>query len=96
MALYIDALSVHVAATATFVKIPAENGALCHLLYLRELLEHGVLFAFIWSDTRDMLADGLTKGTVDRAALHQVMNGDVIVTKEMKLWRPKRLLQPNP
>ena len=91
MALYIDALSVYAAVTATFVKIPAENGALCHLLYLRELMEHNVLYALIWADTRDMLADGLTKGAVDREALHQIMNGEVVVTKEMKLWRPKRL-----
>ena len=91
MSLYIDALSVYAAVTATFVKIPAENGALCHLLYLRELLECNVLHALIWTDTRDMLADGLTKGAVDREALHQIMSGDVIVTKEMKLWRPKRL-----
>ena len=93
MALYIDALSVYTAITATFVKIPAENGALCHLLYLRELMEHNVLFALIWTDTRDMLADGLTKGSVDREALHQLMNGDVVVTKDMKMWRPKRLLK---
>ena len=54
-------------------------------------MEHNVLFALIWADTRDMLADGLTKGAVDREALHQIMDGEVIVTKEMKLWRPKRL-----
>ena len=96
MALYIDALSVYAAITATFVKTPADNGALCHLLYLRELLDHGVLHALIWVDTRDMLADGLTKGSIDRTLIHSLMEGSVISTHEMKCWRPKRLSAQGP
>ena len=90
--LYIDALSVHAAVTATFVKTPADNGVLVHCLYLRELLDHGVLFAFCWQDTRDMLADGLTKGVVERLALHMAMSGKIIQRHEVKFWRPKHLL----
>ena len=90
-ALYLDALSVYAAVTATFVKIPADNGVHVHCLYLRELLDNNVLFALIWQDTRDMLADGLTKGSVDRKALHDAMDGVVHVLHECKPWRPKHL-----
>ena len=92
MVLYLDALSVYAAVTATFVKTPADNGVLCHLQYLRELLDHNVLHALAWTDTRDMLADGMTKGAVERDAIHDVMDGNVKVVQAMKLWRPKHLL----
>ena len=92
-ALYLDALSVYAAITATFVKTPADNGVLVHCLYLRELLDHDVLQALIWQDTRDMLADGLTKGAVDRKALHDAMDGVISINHECKLWRPKHLLK---
>jgi hypothetical protein len=92
-ALYLDALSVYAAVTATFVKTPADNGVLVHCLYIRELLDTNVMHALIWQDTRDMLADGLTKGAVDRQALHDAMNGDFKLqhTETMKFWRPKHL-----
>ena len=88
MVLLIDAMSVYAAITATFVKTPAESGVLCHLLFLRELLDKGILEALGWCDTRDMLADGMTKGAVDRDALHNVMEGEVSVKYPLKLWRP--------
>ena len=91
-ALYINALSVYTAVTATLVKTPADNGVLMHCLYLRELLDHDVLKAIVWLDTRDMVADGLTKGAVDRAALHDLMSGIVRVQHGAKIWRPKHLL----
>ena len=90
-ALYLDALSVYASVTATFVKTPADNGVLVHCLYLRELLDNDVLMALIWLDTRDMVADGLTKGAVDRKALHDLMNGIVTIAHECKPWQPKRL-----
>ena len=93
MVLYLDALSVYAAVTATFIKTPADNGVLCHLQYLRELLDHNVLHALAWTDTRDMLADGMTKGAVERDAIHDVMDGTIKVAHAMKIWRPKHLLQ---
>ena len=91
MVLYIDALSVHAAVCATFIKTPAEQGILCHLLWLRELLDCNVLHAFVWVDTRDMIADGMTKGAIDREDIHKVMDGTVQLIKECKFWRPKHL-----
>ena len=73
--LYVDALSVFAAVTATFLKIPAEKSLLSHVQYLREILEIKVMEAILWIDTRDMIADGLTKGAVDRVALHGAMAG---------------------
>ena len=49
-----------------FVKPPTEKSMLTHVQYLRELLDTKVLASLSWCDTRDMLADGLTKGKVDR------------------------------
>ena len=94
-ALYLDALSVTAAITATFVKVPADNGVLAHCLYLRELLDHNVLHALIWQDTRDMIADGLTKGAVERDALHAAMEGVAKVAHQesCKFWRPKHLMK---
>ena len=91
MALYIDAMSVYSATTATFVKTPADNGVLCHIQYLRELLDEGILYALVWADTRDMLADGLTKGSIDREQLHALMDGKVEVKHDIKIWRPNHL-----
>lgn len=91
MILYIDAMSVYAAVTATFVKTPAEQGQLCHLHFVRELLDNNILFALAWTDTRDMIGDGMTKGAVDRLAIHDAMSGNVKVAHEMKLWRPTQL-----
>ena len=35
MIIYIDAMSVFAAVTASFIKIPADNGMLSHVQYLR-------------------------------------------------------------
>ena len=67
--LYVDALSVYAAVTATFIKTPTEKSLLSHIQYLRELLDRKVLRAMSWIDTRDMLSDGLTKGSVARDLL---------------------------
>ena len=87
-ALYIDALSVFAAVTATFIKPPAEKGLLAHVQYLRELLDCDLLDALLWLDTRDMTADGMTKGAVERDALHLLMSGQLEFTHPPKLWRP--------
>ena len=86
MVLVIDAKSVYAAATAGQVKIPAEKSLLSHLQYLRELLDRGVLRWIIWADTRDMVADGLTKGVVERKALHDAMKGLLDIKHEHEIW----------
>ena len=91
MVLYVDAMSVFAAVTATFIKTPAEKSLLCHVQFLRELLDSGVLTALVWLDTRDMCSDGLTKGAVARDALMKIMDGSFIMNHECKVWMPKVL-----
>ncbi len=40
---------------------------------MRELLDRRILSELGWSDTRDMTADGLTKGTIDHAHILALM-----------------------
>ena len=87
MCLYIDAFSVFAAITATFIKMPADNGQLVHLHFIRELLDNGVLKAIAWLDTRDMLADGMTKGAVEREALQATMEGIIKMSHACKFWQ---------
>ncbi len=61
---------------------------------MRELLERRVLGDIVWIDTRDMSADGLTKGAVSRELLHQIMDGDMIIHHDTEQWRPKVVEQP--
>ena len=84
--LCIDALSVYAAVTASTIKVPTEQSRLCHIQWLRELLDLGVLTAIVWLDTRDMTADGLTEGAVDRVALQQAMRGTVWFTHGARVW----------
>ena len=42
MVLYIDAMSVYAAVSASFIKIPADNGMLSYIQYLRELLDNRI------------------------------------------------------
>ena len=42
---------------------------------VRAQLDSSQLWCICWVDTRSMAADGLTKGTVDRQALHDILNG---------------------
>ena len=86
-ALCIDALSVHAAVTATYIKPPAEKGLLAHVQYLRELLDNHVLLYIVWLDTRDMTADGTTKGSVDRESLHMLMSGILRIVHAAKVWK---------
>ena len=81
-------MSVFAAVTATFIKPPAEKGLLAHVQYLRELLDCHLLDALLWLDTRDMTADGMTKGAVERLALHLLMSGELKFVHTPKLWRP--------
>ena len=82
MGLFVDAMSVHAATTATFVKTPAEESLLCHVQFLREMLGRKTLRILIWVDTRDMVSDGLTKGAVSREGLRAIMDGRVRIREQ--------------
>ena len=65
----IDARSVFDCLAATDVGDLVEGSLKLHVLSIRERLATQALRCLWWSDTRDMLADGLTKGSVPRDQL---------------------------
>ena len=86
--LAIDAMSVFSACTAAHIKIPTEKSLLSHVQFVRELLDRGIMSALLWFDTRDMLADGMTKGAVDRTGICNAMSGSIRINHEVKRWAP--------
>ena len=94
LVLYIDAMSVFAAVSATFIKTPAEKSLLCHVQFLREMLDDGVIAALVWLNTRDMTGDGMTKGAVSRDALLRLMDGYLKQVHAAKIWAPKVLRRP--
>ena len=89
--LVIDARSVLEAVRPENIRV-ADKVTAIHLLKLSEHLERGQLARLTWADTRDMVADGLNKGSVDRAAIRtlcaeglwNVMRETVSVTKSIR------------
>ena len=77
IALCIDAMSVWSALSMERVKAPAEKSMLLHLLWIKEQLITGTLDSLIWMDTRIMLADGHTKGSIDRSDLRNLAMGAI-------------------
>ena len=71
----IDAKSVYASIEATVFKPPSEQSLSGHVLWIREMHSKGLIDDFVWTDTRDMYADGLTKGIIKRDALIEVMSG---------------------
>ena len=70
-----DSYSIFSYLAAAHLKLPAEKGTFYHLAYLRERLVSSLISSYTWVDTRDMVADGLTKGRSDRTALIHMMHG---------------------
>ena len=93
MALYIDAKSVYAAVIATNARPPSDKSLLCHVQRLRALLDRGSMRAIVWVDTRDMTADGLTKGAVQRDSLHTLMYGCVALQHPAEVWVPRNTPQ---
>ena len=54
--------------------MPAECSLLSSIQSIREPTDEGRLRKLYWIDTRDMLPDGLTKGSIDREALLSVVS----------------------
>ena len=81
-----DAMNVFAATIAEHLRQPAEKNLYVHVLWLQELLDRGVVSQLMWTDTRCMCADGLTKGSIDREGLHEVMRGLWRITHAVKLW----------
>ncbi len=83
----IDAMSVLAALSAEAIRAPAEKSLVGHLLWLRELADRGVITGIAWVDTRDMLSDGLTKGSVARCQIDKAVNGSWALEHTPKEWQ---------
>jgi hypothetical protein len=79
--LVIDAMGLLSSVAAAKPKAPAEKSLFPHLLWLRDLLIKRILDSASWTDTRDMGSDGLTKGSIDRAALLAFAAGWLEITQ---------------
>ena len=73
----VDAKSVWDSVVADPTAVPADKHLFLHVRKMREWLDDGLIAKWWWIDTTDMLADGLTKGSVPRNALLQVAGGEV-------------------
>ena len=62
----VDARAAYDAVTADVVRTPDDKRMLLHALKLREWLDRGAARALWLCDTLDMIADGMTKGRIDR------------------------------
>ena len=91
---YVDAMSVYAAVNAAFIKTLAEKSLFSRIQYIRGFLDTKVLEALVWLDTRDMVAGGLTKGSVDRDALHACMNGKWLLLRSAQSWSTSKKLLP--
>jgi hypothetical protein len=91
--LTIDAESVYKSLTSRDLKTPAERTLLGHICFIRELLQLGLIDSIQWCDTRDMVADGHTKGSIDRQLLLDLMNGQQEYKYDVKKYVPHRQYQ---
>ena len=85
--LLVDAMNLFHALTATYPKPPAEKTLYAHLAWLRDLMQCNIPNVVTWCDTRDMLADAMTKGKVSRDAILAAMRGKHVTHHEAKQYR---------
>lgn len=71
----VDARAVFDAVDAIDACEPQEGSLKFHLIPVRDRLAQGIIRRMHWVDTRDMLAEGLANGGIDRALLHNVSDG---------------------
>ena len=77
------------------MKTPADCSHLTHV-YLNDQLQVGILKYIIWVDARDASADGLPKGSVDRTALSQIIDGHMRIKRECEArehWQQRQRRQ---
>ena len=93
---HLDAMSVYAAVAATHPRAPSERTMLGHTYWLHELVPNRSL-QLHWVGTRDMLADALTKGSIDRQALLLAMSGRYAFANDFTIYtnrvRSKRCLR---
>ena len=86
--LTLDAEGVYNLLVNRDLAAPAEKTLLGHVAWIRELLRNRATKRMQWCDTRDMVADGHTRGSIDRTALLQAMNGEQAYKYETRRHEP--------
>ena len=71
----IDAKSVYESLKVKVFKPLADNSLSRHVLWMREMIEKRLVSTLVCADTKDMYANGLTKGIVPRNALLEILSG---------------------
>ena len=71
----IDAMSIISALEHVNLKQPSEKSFLAHLAWLQDKILKRAISWLQWVDTRDMYADGWTKGSVSRERLQELAAG---------------------
>ena len=90
MELYIDAKSLWDTIAADVMKTPCDRALLIHAKALKEYLMQRQIKALTWIDTRDMVADALNKGIVDRLEIRKFFDsGEWTIAHEPKTYAPK-------
>ena len=91
----VDAKAVWDGVTAQCPKTPADKPLFLHALAMHEYLESGWVDRLWWADTLAMLADGLTKGSVEREALIAVCErGTWAIVGEAPVYKQLRKTDP--
>ena len=72
-----DSMSLFQSATTRLLSCRLRNLLLLHLFWLRELIRKQILTGIKWCDTRDMTADGHTKGSVSQDASLSSVKGQL-------------------
>ena len=85
-----DAESVYKSLSSKDLNCPTEKTLMGHVAWLRQLLDRGLIWEIQWCDTRDMTADGHTKGSIDRALLKDIMDGKQVFNHAVKKYKPFR------
>ena len=73
--LVIDGMSVFSALLMDPVRPPSGNSMAGHLWWLADQFRTKQITDLLWCDTRDMRAVPMTKGTIDRALILDIMEG---------------------
>ena len=79
------------AVTATEVELPKEKH-LYTVMKIREWLDKRVVHEIVWIDTRSMVCDGLTKGSVNRFDSLKLLNTGAWNCEQAdtaQRWKPK-------
>ena len=77
-------MSVLTALESVNLKQPSDMSFLAHLAWLQDKIKSGTITWLRWVDTRDMYADGLTKGSVRRDRLRELATGKCSRAHETK------------